>query len=185
MDPSDVLAAASRKQGIPTGGAAGFVLAKSSTTDYDDGWADPRTLGRRLFQGRGTAAQTLAANTWTSLALAGEDVDDLNGHSTTVNPSRWTCPTGADDWYEVSAIVLFAGSASGTRQARLTRSGTQVPNSQVLSGALTASIASLVIPSMLVQLTAGQYVELQALSTIAISTFGSTTDGALLSVRRA
>ncbi len=52
-----------------------------------------------------------------------EDIDTANGHSTTSNTSRWTCPTGKGGWYSFTYMAGFVSNATGDRLAWVSISG--------------------------------------------------------------
>ncbi|WP_051811950.1 hypothetical protein [Kitasatospora sp. MBT63] len=74
-----------------------------------------------LFIGTQTVAQSIPNNTITSLTLDSETVDTYNGHSTSVNTSRYT-PT-VPGYYEVNGVYGPAASASGNRFLLVAKNG--------------------------------------------------------------
>lgn len=112
------------------------------------------------FQGYQNAVQSIPNATWTALSLDAERFDDYNGHSTSVNPSRWTVPTGAAGRYTAAGVYASALNATGFRAARI-----QVNGSPVLGGGAYAPNASgsiemgVVTPIVELSLAVGDYVE--------------------------
>jgi len=61
-----------------------------------------------LFRGRQATTQVIATGTWTVINLDAEDVDTENGHSNTVNNSRYVCQVAG--WYWVTGFVAWPNS---------------------------------------------------------------------------
>lgn len=117
---------------------------------------------------RQTIAQSPATATWTAVTFDTEDVDYDSGHSTTINPSRYTAVTAG--WYSVSAVLWFTGNATGGRFGALAVNGS---GGASLTGGISGSEVghatvpnsgnlSIPIPEQLVHLNASDYVELYA-----------------------
>lgn len=140
-----------------------------------------------LTQARNTANQTIAAaGTWTPVALPAEDFDDDDVHSTVTNTGRFTVTRPGI--YQLSALVTWAPNASTatpTRQARLVRSGAPIPSANNSGSYATASsYLTLVIPGILVAVSAGEYVELQVASALAgAALFGAPDAGCVMTSR--
>ncbi|HEU4967261.1 MAG TPA: hypothetical protein VFT53_07390 [Candidatus Saccharimonadales bacterium] len=71
-----------------------------------------------------TSAQTLANNTWTSIAFNATTVDTYNGHSNSTNNTRYTAQVAG--YYELSGGLAFVPNASGTRNAMWGVNGTRI-----------------------------------------------------------
>jgi hypothetical protein len=69
-------------------------------------------IGRPIIQCRQVSGltQALAASTPAAISMTGEDIDTLNGHSTSVNTSRFT-PTVAGQWRFWGQLVVATGTA--------------------------------------------------------------------------
>lgn len=121
-------------------------------------WLRYPPIARLHTQG---TAQTITANTWTSIQFVGETVDNYGGHDNTVNNSRYTVQRpGLYYVYGLAAVAEPTG-ASGYRAARLLVNGTtpiggmsSIPASDTTAGTALAACAQL-------RLNAGDYVELQ------------------------
>lgn len=123
---------------------------------------------------RSTAAQSIPNNSWTSLTMNTEDVDNDGGHSTVTNPSRYTAQTAG--WWRVNGgTMTFAGNNTGTRGTRLTVNGVAVAASRNLVVASAAIAVSVPLVGIEVYLDVGQYMEMQAFQDV------STPAGAALS----
>lgn len=72
-----------------------------------------------------TTGQDIPNATYTAVVWTDPDVYDMNGmHNSTTHPSRITIQTSG--WYTVSALIGFAGNASGTRELALYKNGSLV-----------------------------------------------------------
>lgn len=113
---------------------------------------------------RATSTQSIPSGSFTSLLFQVEtldsDVDAIGGHSTSVNTSRYTARYPG--WYRVSASFTWGSSATGRRGGRYAVNGTSVPGSAVLQAAGIAAAVTSVMPSMLVRLEEGDYLEVAA-----------------------
>lgn len=107
------------------------------------------------------AATSIANNTGTILALTAEELDTNAFHDDTTNNSRITIPTGLGGTYRVSATVIFTPAAAGRRVLKIIKNGNTnaIARGEVLAN--SASYATPVTASALVQLSAGDYLELQ------------------------
>jgi hypothetical protein len=72
---------------------------------------------------RQTVAQALSSGASASILFDAEDIDTNNGHSTTTNTSRWTCPTGKPGWYSANWVGGFVSNATGDRLGWISISG--------------------------------------------------------------
>jgi hypothetical protein len=111
-------------------------------------------------QANHNANQSLTTGTWTTLSLNSEDWDSDGFHDTSTNNSRLTVPTGAGGKYLLAASVQFASNSAGLRGVRFLKGGTTVVGGLDLRNA-TSSTANFIV-SAVVNLSAGDYVELQA-----------------------
>ena len=131
--------------GVPTGGTAGQVLRKASTTDYDAAWATPSAadLTGTLPVAHGGTGATTAAGALTALgaaaaadvAVIGTVVSDSETVSLASNASSASAITSvslaAGTWI-VQATVGFGASATGSRLLTIaTASGSIVQGSAV------------------------------------------------------
>lgn len=91
-----------------------------------------------LFIGSQTAAQSVPNNTITALTLDSEAVDTYNGHSTSVNTSRYT-PTRAG-YYWVLGVYAPAANATGNRFALIYKNGAAATLAQ--NGGLAAAASN-------------------------------------------
>jgi len=108
------------------GGTTDQVLKKASGTDMDFVWATPSApafVGCFVY---GTANQTVSNATVTTIPFAAEVFDTDGFHSTSVNNSRITIPSGKAGKYLVIARGTFAQNSNGFRQTRVLKNGTAV-----------------------------------------------------------
>lgn len=71
-----------------------------------------------------STTQSLADTTWAAITMNAEFIDTQNGHSTTVNNSRFT-PNRAG-LYELFGQVSFAVNSVGDRGAQFRKNGSQI-----------------------------------------------------------
>lgn len=75
---------------------------------------------------RQTVAQSIPSNANQALLFDSEFIDTANGHSTTTNTSRWTCPAGEAGWYWVKGQYAAASNSTGDRMCQLITNSTTV-----------------------------------------------------------
>jgi hypothetical protein len=123
-------------------------------------------LGPAWAELRQTTAQTLANNTWTALNFQTEESDSIGGHSTSTNPSRFTCGALFAGTYEFSGGCAFVSNSTGVRNLRWAKNGSLVNGSGV-SFPANPSPGQTILPARTkkIALAAGDYVELQAIQT--------------------
>jgi hypothetical protein len=146
QDNAETIEAALAAGGVAAPGAADL-LAVSGRVSVLEAAAAARPVAILT----GSAGTTpLTSGTWAPLPLAGvEERDDLGGHSTTTNPSRWTCPAGEGGLYWVVGTTRIDGAtgakSAGVRKngAELTRLNGQVAGPAIIVGS-TAGLVSLV-----------------------------------------
>lgn len=102
-------------------GANGSVLVADSSQATGLKWAKSGNfIGCRVTK---TANQTIANNTATNLTFPTETYDTDAFHSTSVNTSRLTIPTGFAGYYAITANVGFDTNATGRRTATIKLNG--------------------------------------------------------------
>jgi hypothetical protein len=109
---------------------------------------------------RQTVAQAIPTATYTSVTFDVDDVDDESAHSTSVNTSRYTAVSAG--WYWVAATGSLVADAAATRGVRLAVNGTAVQAGFATALGSTA-FNSAVCVARLVQLSAGDYLEVQVI----------------------
>jgi hypothetical protein len=122
---------------------------------------------------RQSAAQTgLTAGSVVDILMQTEDIDSANGHSTSTNTNRWTCPTGEAGVYLLSGGVTFGAVTAGSVvNVQLVKNGTALPNGA--GGGATQGGAAGVnvgVPGRLVTLAAGDWVGVRGYCAVAWST---------------
>jgi hypothetical protein len=138
-------------------GTNGQLLTADSTAATGLAWTtvslSPTFVGCFVY---GTANQSIANTTVTTVPFAGENFDSDNFHSTSVNNSRITIPTGKGGKYLVVAQGYFVANSTGFRQTRILKNGTAV---QISVDAATSQDAQNNI-SYILSLAAGDYIEM-------------------------
>lgn len=104
------------------------------------------------------SSQNIADATDVAIAFDTEEWDDAAFHSTSVNTSRVTIPTGGDGRYEFTAWVSFEANSSGRREAWIEKNGATEYNRVRLPPVSTATGFTL---SVELDLDASDYVVLR------------------------
>jgi len=103
--------------------------------------------------------QSLTTGTWTSLLFELEIVDSVDGHSTSVNTSRYIAVyTGR---YKVSGLSSYASNATGQRGTRLVVNGVAQAGAQTSVPPVNGSQTEIGSGSHWVYLNVSDYVEVQ------------------------
>lgn len=127
--------------------------------------------GFPLWRSKQTATQSIANDSWTNITFTTEIVDRSNGHSTSVNTSRYTVPSGEAGIYEARGVVVFNNSSAGTgRDARWAVNGTPVAGSVIIAQQVSGNVTS-ILTEVTEALAVGDYLQLQGYHAI-----GSTLD---------
>lgn len=112
-----------------------------------------------------TAAQAFANATWTSVTFDGEDAavpDTANGHDNVTNNSRYTVQAGHSGLWLISGKMSWANSTTNRRQTRYRINGATVIVGSEVAHAPASSAPQTPAPTMVMNLVAGDYIELQA-----------------------
>lgn len=128
---------------------------------------DVENLGLRcplavMYQSVG---QSIPNDQWTPLQFTSETIDTHGGHSTTANTSRWTCPSGWAGYYLIGGLYYPAVGVAGVRVAAVAKNGARSRGSVTRVQPCADSFGNGVTTQALVQLAAGDYVEIHALHT--------------------
>lgn len=113
-----------------------------------------------VAQLRQTVAQSVANATYVACTFTTEDLDTLNGHSTSSNTSRWTVPTGWAGAYMLSGGGKFVTNVTGSRSARWAKNGSVIAGSEG-PGFSADDTSAFAARSIVVALAVGDYVEMQ------------------------
>jgi hypothetical protein len=109
---------------------------------------------------RQTVAQSVASATYTACTFTTEDLDTVNGHSTSSNTSRWTVPSGWAGAYMLSGGGKFATNATGFRSGQFAKNGSVILGSEG-PGLAAADTSTFDARTVVVSLAVGDYVEMQ------------------------
>jgi hypothetical protein len=94
-----------------------------------------------VFEGVQTVAQSIPTGVVTAVLLDTEEVDNDNGHSTTVNTSRYASQTPGR--FQISGGASYAANATGRRGVLILVNGTQLAGSSTAlptTGALDTGV---------------------------------------------
>ena len=143
-------------------GNNGETLIADSTASTGLKWAKSSNfVGCSVYDSGST--QTLANNTYTALTFNSETIDTDGFHSTTVNTSRLTIPTGLGGRYAITVSPKFAPSAVGIRTGAVYKNGGVLLYLSEVIGSATAYVSNNV--TYLVDLAAGDFIELVPVQT--------------------
>lgn len=110
---------------------------------------------------RQTSAQSIANNTWTGMNMDTEDLDNVNGHSTSSNTNRYTSQLAG--WYLCGGLYAPVSNVTAIRGCRLSINGTAVPASWGMIQAITTgSSMGIHSKTKLLFLPVGTWVDAQA-----------------------
>lgn len=108
--------------------------------------------------------QSIPNSAVTPLTFDGTINDSYGGHSNVTNNSRYTGQVTG--WYLVAGVAAFATNGTGVRVARLRKNGSDIIYFDVWAMAVsTASTPTAAATAGIVQLNAGDYVELAGYQT--------------------
>lgn len=132
------------------------------------------------------SAATTSVNdsTETTVSFDAESYDVGNLHDTSIDPSRFTVPTGGDGLYLVIGQAKWAADADGIRSARIYKNGTSLQGQHDTAAGTTGFTRHQVLA--LVSLTAADYVELKVFHSAgaALNLEGSAEDETYLTLMR-
>lgn len=111
------------------------------------------------FNGTQISVQSVANSTWTSMVLDSSQYDNYNGHSNTINNSRYTCVVPG--WYTVSGVVAFAANSTNARASRISINGNPYAALCTFVNTVPGLPVSTPTPVRDVQLAVGDYIEVQ------------------------
>lgn len=122
-------------------------------------------LGKPVFSAYQTAVQSISDSTYTGLTFTTEIVDRDNGHSNTVNPSRYTAQTAG--YYLFNGQGAFATNTTGIRSLLW-----HVNGAFPVGGGFSTTTSTLIAGTVVLTaspffqyLSVGDYVELRARQT--------------------
>lgn len=122
-------------------------------------WATPAGsafVGCSLYR---TADQTISNNTATAALWDAEFYDTDNMHSTSLNTSRITIPTGKGGKYLLTNSILWSNNGTGAREQTILKNGSQLGWDEIMPVNSSASYTA-TSGARVVDLVAGDYIEL-------------------------
>jgi len=142
---------------VPT--PATFAVGVLASTAMNSGVRDPLNflLSPPAAKLRQTSAQSLTTSVAAAITFDVEDLDNVGGHSTVTNTSRYTAVYAG--WYFCGGGVGYASNATGLRGAEFAVNGTVVNGVGVLLSAITGATTRVPCRGILVFLNVGDYVE--------------------------
>jgi hypothetical protein len=147
-------------------GADGTVLTADSTAATGLKWA--AAAGGLTYVGVScykNANQTVSTATFTAVTFQVEDFDTDAFHSTSTNTSRFTIPTGKGGKYLVSGVLAYSANVTGQRNTVVYKNGSVV-NYGTANQAINSTVYGSYVPiSFVLNLVAGDYVEIFAFQT--------------------
>ena len=112
------------------------------------------------FYGYQNTVQSIGNTSWTSINIDVGVDDNYNGHSNSVNNSRYTAQVAGT--YQVSGCYAVASNNTGFRAVRIAKNGnTIVLGSATYSTSALIPEAGLPTPTVLVTMSVGDFVEVQ------------------------
>jgi hypothetical protein len=151
-------------------GSDGQVLIADSTATTGLKWATSGLVPAcRVFA---SASQSISNATDTKIAFANESFDTSAFHSTTVNNTRITIPTGLAGYYRVTANIGFLNNALGRRIFAIALNGGNVSQAELTPTASVVPAGSITDTYLL---NVGVYIEVNVFQTSggALNTSGS------------
>lgn len=118
-------------------------------------------LGGHAYQ---TVAQSIPTGTASGTAVSfNATAFDTSALWAAGSPDRLTIPAGRTGLWLVEGQIGYASNATGQRRARITKNGSTLLGVQSVLAVTVAASATLVSATAVVKLTAGDYVQLEAI----------------------
>jgi len=145
---------------LPIGTTNQVLTADTTVSPYKVKWATPASGSTFVgCSASARASQSIANNTVTAIALNTEQFDSSSMHSTTVNNSRFTIPTGYTGKWLFTAVSGFDPLTAGNMILRFYVNGSSI-GLAIFTGNTNAGTLTSTSISNVLSLTAGDYVEL-------------------------
>lgn len=146
------------------------VLTVDTTVDGKVKWAAtqiPTFVGASMYK---STTQSTTSGTAVAITFDTEDFDTNAFHSTSTNTSRVTIPAGYDGKYRISGVVTYAATNSTlARAVLLYKNGTLFNQMARIPGIGSITTDTAVPFSFILNLVAGDYIELFALQNTTVS----------------
>ncbi|WP_051966892.1 hypothetical protein [Kitasatospora mediocidica] len=146
--------------GLPLTTPYSWNVADSFTASIGNGIRDQLTFLQKppVFVGYQGTSQSLGNQTWTPLGIDVAAIDSYGGHSTTTNPSRYTCQPGAGGWYTVCGVYAPTANSTGFRAVKIQVNGVAVYGASIYAPSMGPEVG-LATPTRDFLLNPGDYVE--------------------------
>ena len=149
---------------LPIGTTGQVLTADTTVSPYKVKWA---TAAGGSFVGclaQKDAFQSTTNGTQTKVSFAAADLYDTDAfHDTSTNNSRMTIPAGLGGYYLVYGSIGWASNGSGRRQLTITKNNTDIRTTEGFENEI--DLYPTLNISVVLNLTAGDYVELEAYQT--------------------
>lgn len=151
---------------LPIGTTNQVLTADTTVSPYKVKWATP-AAGGTTFSGSAVydsaGSQSLTNNTWTTLTFNSEFYDTDAYHSTATNTGRFTIPAGKTGYYQINAQTVFEANVTGFRLVRVLKNGATTIGTSGDNASVSGTMYPQAICIMSFYLTAGDYIEMQAI----------------------
>jgi hypothetical protein len=162
-------------------GTTNQVLTVDTTIDGKVKWAAPQIPAFKGVSLYKSATQSTTHGTSVAVTFDSESFDTDGFHSNVTNNSRVTIPSGLDGKYRVSGNITYAAiNSTLARGALLYKNGSLFNQLARVAGPSSASIDCTVPFNFVIDLVAGDYIELYARQDVTTTTSLNISSGSTL-----
>jgi hypothetical protein len=162
---SIVVGSATNDAGVLAVGTDTHILVADSAESLGMKWAAPASasfVGCNIYR---SSTQSIANATATAIEFNAETFDTDSFHDNSTNPSRVTIPAGKGGKYLFTAWANIETNATGYRNLELLKNGTTLTGSWSISFTPSATGYAGFCGAVVIDLTAGDYMEVLATQT--------------------
>jgi hypothetical protein len=143
-------------------GTNGHTLVADSSTATGLAWATPAGASFVGCLAQISGSQTISHNTQTKKTFTGADVYDTDAfHDPSSNDTRITIPAGLGGYYLIYGAVTWDNNTSGRRYITFTKNNADLGFTANAFSTATNTIYPTSMVSVVVNLSAGDYIELE------------------------